>query len=206
MSKIRKIKRKNNEANEIENTEQDLSSSTTSIKHFFIILLSIIGVSSLGYAVMEVWIFDGGDGLVDNDKKEFSALETDMFAKIAVDDTLKQSNDNYYVFYLDNTSQSTKIYEDYLNKDASTVENSKPKLPAYYANMSETINSSFTYDWKVHNEEKGPLADADINLEPAMMEDVTIAYYPTLIEVKEGKIVGFYDDEKEIKGIIGLSE
>ena len=128
---------------------------------FFVILYLITGL----FITKEIKWFSNND----NNEKEVTKIEN----KILATDSLRQVEEEYYVYYYDSTEEDTEV--------SNTLYSVSEKV--YRVDLNDAFNSNFV------GEPSGIVEDID---------SLKVSN-PTLIKVSSEKIIAFYNGAEEIK-------
>jgi len=173
MSKTKKIK-KQMQRNVAEESQEVTLNKKEDYINLIKIILSILIFLGLAYVYTRTFITK------DWKKEEVQAPETVIdYDSIVAKQALSQAEMEYYVIYTNATSE--RLFVDY-NVNAT----SKVLLPMYKVDTTELFNEYI-------------LVDGEYSKTPENVDEIQIGTLPTLIKVKEGKVVEFIEgDEVEI--------
>lgn len=172
--KRKQAKREGKNVREVQrdNMDKPLSPVTFGIIIGFILLFFVILYIITGLFITKdlKWFGD--------DKDSSDVEESTIVNRILAVDSLKQSEDEYYVYYYDASKDENATVGNLLSGLETKV---------YRVDLADSFNENFVGD-------KSGIVDDISNLK---VSD------PTVIKVSGQKMVGFYSGEEEIKGALG---
>ena len=170
--KRKQAKKEGRNIKEIQTKNKDLN--TMKPKTLFIILGVLVLFCVILYFITSIFITK--DIKLNNNKNDNEEV-TNISNKILASDSLRQTEEIYYVYYYDTTNEDSSI--------TSIVANLEDKV--YRVDLNDAFNSNFVGE---------PSGIVD-NINNLKVKD------PTVIKVESEIIVAFYNGSEEIK--IGLN-
>lgn len=170
--KRKQAKKEGRNIKEIQTKNKDLN--TMKPKTLFIILGVLVLFCVILYFITSIFITK--DIKLNNNKNDNEEV-TNISNKILASDSLRQTEEIYYVYYYDTTNEDSSI--------TSIVASLEDKV--YRVDLNDAFNSNFVGE---------PSGIVD-NINNLKVKD------PTVIKVESEKIVAFYNGSEEIK--IGLN-
>jgi lipopolysaccharide export LptBFGC system permease protein LptF len=156
---------------------RDVNEDTKIVKKFILLLIGLALLVVLVYFLSAKYIVK--DKYQEETKKE----ETIVYNKINIGNIFNRPYDNYYVLIYESTNDKASTY----NTLASTYNNKDTKKKLYTIDLSLKINNKYKSD---KSNKKATKVDE------LSLKDIT------LIEIKNGKIVNYYDNEESITNIL----
>lgn len=154
------------------------------IMKFIIILVVVVAL------VVGIYFFTKKFVTKDEENKETQAVTgTVNYNVTIIGELLNRPYDEYYAIIYDSTSNDAGKYQG-IYSQFTTGENSTTKM--YYIDLSNKLNESYYSE-----EESNPKATT--------IADLKLGDF-TLIKVKDGKIVKYLEDEKEVKKELGMKD
>ena len=166
----KKIVKKQTKGKEI--MQQFDTKASIESKKMIIILVSILLVLGLFYLIVGI-----ANGSIDLNKNEPVEIQT---SEILAGSTFKQSDEEYLVLYYDFTKDNAEEYTNLI----STYTSKENSITIYVVDLSRKFNSSYISDESNTNPE---------NASELKVKD------PTLIRIKDKKVVKYIDNIDEIK-------
>lgn len=170
--KRKQAKKEGRNIKEIQTKNKDLN--TMKPKTLFIILGVLVLFCVILYFITSIFVTK--DIKLNNNKNDNEEV-TNISNKILASDSLRQTEEIYYVYYYDTTNEDSSI--------TSIVASLEDKV--YRVDLNDAFNSNFVGE---------PSGIVD-NINNLKVKD------PTVIKVESEKIVAFYNGSEEIK--IGLN-
>ena len=155
---------------------KQVNDDTNVVKKFVYILIGVIIVTVLLYVVTVKYL------KVDNPTPE-STETTISYTSVNAGNVFNRPYDNYYVFAYDTKGDNANYYGNIL----STYQNESSSKKIYSMDLNLAINKKYVSDKS--------------NKKAANTSELSIKD-PTLIEIKNGKIVNYYDTEDAIMNIL----
>lgn len=180
---IEKTIAKNNESIVEEELKQEEINAQK--KSFAIILGSILIIIMLMFAILNLFLDDGTDNIVND--------ETPTTNEILMGSILTKSANKYNILV---------INDDCTNCDAAIekLDELKDSGQIYYTvDASSAFNSNYVYNWIEHSVNYPEETNAQNNKNPEILEDIKIADFPTLLSVEDGAITEFVEGLNSIQ-------
>jgi hypothetical protein len=172
---MKKIK---NEKNESRKQIKYVNEDTNEIKKFIYILIGVAIIVVLLYVLTAKYLVKDNFQSEEGDTTEVEIT----YDTVNVGNVFNRPYDNYYVFAYDSSDAKAVYYATFVNN----FDDDNGKL--YFLDLSTDINKKYV-------SEEG-------NSKATKSSELALKS-PTLIEIKNGKISGYYEDIDEIANILG---
>lgn len=185
-NQIKKNIKKQNEFTKQEelNTKNEQEAISIQVKKLFKILAGILGVLVLFFGLTILINGDYKDWGKDEEITDEPAYQEEI---ILGGQTFNRPEAEYYVLFKRSGCVDCAKVPDYFEDN---------ELPLYTVDMNDGFNQNYLYDWDAHDEEYGDEdEEAKYNTNPSDVSELEIAYYPTLILIRDGKVVEFIDED-----------
>ena len=155
---------------------KQVNEDTNVVKKFVFILIGVIIVSILLYILTVKYL------KVDNTTPE-STDTTISYTSVNAGNVFNRPYDNYYVFAYDTKGDNANYYGSIF----STYQNESTNKKIYSMDLNLAVNKKYVSD----KSNKAAKNTSELSIKD-----------PTLIEIKDGKIVNYYDTEEAIMNIL----
>jgi thiol-disulfide isomerase/thioredoxin len=119
-----------------------------------------------------------------------------QYYEILAGQVFNRKYSEYYVLFDKTPCSKCVEVEDLLYEYNKESENS---IKYFLVDMQNKLNEYALYDWEAHYEKYGENdITARINKTPKNAKELQIANFPTLLKIKNGKVVLFLDDYEKI--------
>lgn len=172
--KRKQAKKEGRNVKEIQAKKQEVNQLKP--KSLLIILGFVVGFFVILYFITAIFITkDISFGNKDSDNSESNSADT-IYNRILAVDTLKQMEDEYYVFYYDSSDDNTSI--------SSRVDILPNKV--YRVDLSDSFNDNYV----------GTASGIVDDISDLRVEN------PSIVKVSMGKIIEFYSGSEEVNSIL----